>query len=172
MEQHTVTEQIKELDRQQVVEAFWPQIRRAAKGYEQRAALCEELSQDMSFALWRALDKFDGQCKLNTYVYRVIHNVAVDHIRKYSRQNEDELADELAHSPDSPESNMQQQQQQQRLERAIHQLPLSLRQVIMLKLEGIDTAEISDVLGISEANVGIRLHRAKTQLTEQLMEKH
>ncbi|WP_162197958.1 RNA polymerase sigma factor [Pseudoalteromonas rubra] len=167
-----MTEQIKEQDRQQVVEAFWPQIRRAAKGYERRAALCEELSQDMAFALWRALNKFDGQCKLNTYVYRVIHNVAVDHIRKHSKQNEDELADEHAHSPDSPESNMQKQQQQQRLERAIHQLPLSLRQVMMLKLEGIDTAEISDVLGISEANVGIRLHRAKTQLTEQLMEKY
>ncbi|TMP35488.1 RNA polymerase subunit sigma-70 [Pseudoalteromonas rubra] len=172
MEQYAVTEHIKEQDRSHIVETFWPQIRRAAKGYEQRSALCEELSQDMAFALWRALGNFDGQCKLNTYVYRVIHNVAVDHIRKYSRQKEDELAEEQVHSADSPEVNMQQQQQQQRLERAIQQLPLSHRQVMMLKLEGIDTAEISDVLGISEANVGVRLHRAKAQLTEQLMEKN
>ncbi|MCG7536527.1 sigma-70 family RNA polymerase sigma factor [Pseudoalteromonas sp. OOF1S-7] len=165
-----MNEQGRELDRSAIVETYWPQISRAAKGYENRPPQREELTQDMAFALWRALGNFAGQCKLNTYVYRVIHNVAVDHIRKSSKHNEDELADEHAHSTDSPEANMQQQQKQYRLEKAIHQLPLSLRQVMLLKLEGVDTAEASDVLGISEANVGVRLHRAKTLLTEQLKE--
>ncbi|KAF7783630.1 RNA polymerase sigma-70 factor, ECF subfamily [Pseudoalteromonas rubra] len=165
-----MNEQGRELDRSATVETYWPQISRAARGYENRPSLCEELTQDMAFALWRALGHFDGMCQLNTYVYRVIHNVAVDHIRKHSRQKEDALIEEHTLSTDSPESNIQKYQQQQRLTRAIHRLPLSLRQVMLLKLEGVDTVQISDVLGISEANVGIRLHRAKAQLAEQLEE--
>lgn len=43
-------------------------------------------------------------------------------------------------------------------------LPLPLRQPLMLQLEGFDYAEISDLLGISTENVGMRLHRARSQL--------
>ena len=43
-------------------------------------------------------------------------------------------------------------------------LPLKLRQVLMLQLEGFDYQDIADMLGISTDNVGVRLHRARERL--------
>jgi RNA polymerase sigma factor (sigma-70 family) len=55
-----------------------------------------------------------------------------------------------------------------RLRRVVHRLPLVYRQVVMLTLEGLGYGEISEVLGISESNVGARLKRARQMLRESL----
>lgn len=47
---------------------------------------------------------------------------------------------------------------------ALATLPLNLRQVQMLQLEGFDYQEIAQMLGISQENVGVRLHRARERL--------
>jgi RNA polymerase sigma factor (sigma-70 family) len=47
---------------------------------------------------------------------------------------------------------------------ALATLPLKLRQVLMLQLEGFDYQEIADMLGVSVENVGVRLHRARERL--------
>ena len=49
---------------------------------------------------------------------------------------------------------------------ASRQLPLPLRQVLLLQLEGFEYKEIADMLGISVDNVGVRAHRARKQLQE------
>jgi RNA polymerase sigma-70 factor (ECF subfamily) len=70
-------------------------------------------------------------------------------------------------APD-PESGLAREQAAGRLRRAIHRLPLVYRQVIMLALEDMGYAEIAEVLGISESNVGARLTRARQLLRESL----
>lgn len=56
-----------------------------------------------------------------------------------------------------------------RLARALHALPRPYRVVVFLReIEGLSTREVGDVLGISEANVKTRLHRARLMLREQL----
>jgi RNA polymerase sigma-70 factor (ECF subfamily) len=59
-------------------------------------------------------------------------------------------------------------QQGQRLLDAVQRLPVSLRQVVTLALEGLSYAEIGDVLGITETNVGARLTRARQRLRQLL----
>ncbi|ESP93684.1 MULTISPECIES: RNA polymerase sigma factor [Pseudoalteromonas] len=163
-----MTTPTKDLDKDSIISQYWPQISRAATGYENRTALSDELAQEMALSIWRSLDGFSEQCSLNTYVYRVIHNTAIDHIRRHSRISEDQLDDTTVCERDSPESHTLQAQRQQQLLIAIHKLPLSLRQVMLLKLEDLNNVEIGDVLGISDSNVGIRLHRAKEQLANLL----
>ncbi|MBQ4812437.1 sigma-70 family RNA polymerase sigma factor [Pseudoalteromonas luteoviolacea] len=158
----------KDSEKEIIIKQYWPQIGRAASGYENRSALSDELAQEMALSVWRSLDRFNGQCSMNTYVYRVIHNTAIDHIRRHSKLSEDELSDKTICEHTSPEADALQAQRQKHLMNAVNKLPLSLRQVMLLKLEDLNNVEISDVLGISEANVGIRLHRAKEQLTKLL----
>ena len=56
-----------------------------------------------------------------------------------------------------------------RLQRALHAIPRSYRVVVVLReIEGLSTREVADVLGISEANVKTRLHRARVLLREHL----
>ncbi len=56
-----------------------------------------------------------------------------------------------------------------RLARALHAVPRPYRVVVFLReIEGLSTREVGEVLGISEANVKTRLHRARLMLREQL----
>ncbi|MEX0739536.1 MAG: sigma-70 family RNA polymerase sigma factor [Pseudohongiella sp.] len=155
-------------ERDDIVQRFWPMIVRASRGYESRPALREELAQDMALEIWRALPRFRGQCTLKTYIYRITHNVAIDHIRRHSRVNESDFEEETLDERSDVEHAHLQAEQQQQLRDAIQRLPLSLRQVLLLKLEDLSNLEVAEVLGLSESNVAVRLNRAKQKLSDLL----
>ncbi|MBY6064105.1 RNA polymerase sigma factor [Pseudidiomarina sediminum] len=154
-----------------VIAEYWPRMVRAAAGYERNPALADELAQEMAFEVWRALAKFEQQSALNTYVYRVIHNVAVDHIRRATRRHETALESEVLDDCGvGPDAALQQTQQKQQLMQAIQRLPLSLRQVTLLRLEDLSDREIAAVLGLTETNVAVRLTRARQHLATLMAE--
>ena len=47
-------------------------------------------------------------------------------------------------------------------------LPIGLRQVVVLTLEGLSHAEVADIVGITENNVAVRLTRARAALSRLL----
>jgi RNA polymerase sigma factor (sigma-70 family) len=55
--------------------------------------------------------------------------------------------------------------------RAVRGLPVPYRQVVSLVLEGLEYAEVAEVLGISESNVGARMTRGREML-RGLLEGH
>lgn len=157
-------------DRDETVKQYWPRMVRAASGYESNLAIRDELAQDMALGVWRALAAFTGESSLKTYVYRVIHNVAVDHIRRAGRQPKTISSEEeaLLCRNLSPEQDIARAQSHSQLLAAVQKLPLSLRQVLLLKLEDMSNIEIGMTLGLNESNVGVRLNRGK-QVLMQLM---
>ena len=59
-----------------------------------------------------------------------------------------------------------------RLRRALAALPPQARYIILLReIEGLSTREVAELMGISEANVKTRLHRARAMLRERLKER-
>jgi RNA polymerase sigma-70 factor (ECF subfamily) len=68
----------------------------------------------------------------------------------------------------NPEKEFTRDQEESRLTSAIQSLALEYRQVITLTLEGLSYAEIADVLGIGESNVGVRINRARQMLRKLL----
>jgi RNA polymerase sigma-70 factor (ECF subfamily) len=58
------------------------------------------------------------------------------------------------------------------LQRAVAELSLPLKQVMSLALEGLGTGEIAEVLGISESNAAVRLHRGKALVRARLGGQH
>jgi len=67
-----------------------------------------------------------------------------------------------------PEQALAKAQEGRRLLDAVQRLPIGYRQVVTLTLEGLGYAEIADVLGITESNVGARLTRARQMLRQRL----
>ena len=67
-----------------------------------------------------------------------------------------------------PEHSLSQQQRRDRVQAAVQALPLGLRQVVVLTLEGLSNAEVADIMGISENNVAVRMTRARAELTRLL----
>jgi len=145
-------------------------LRRLAASYERDPARQEDLVQDIWFAVWRALPRFRDECSERTFVFRIAHNRAVSHVDHWQRRHTDVLDDDAvieAPEPD-PEHSLSQQQRHERLRRAVQALPISMRQVVVLTLEGLSNSEVADILGITGNNVAVRLTRARSELARAL----
>jgi RNA polymerase sigma-70 factor (ECF subfamily) len=149
-----------------VLEEHGRAIRRLAITYERDPVRREDLEQDIWIAIWQALPAFRGDCSLRTFVFRIAHNRAVSHIQSHRRHSSETLgSDRAIFDPRvSPEDSAVLTERHDRLHAAVQQLPLAMRQVVVLMLEGLTHREIREVVGISEANVAVRLTRAKTAL--------
>jgi RNA polymerase sigma factor (sigma-70 family) len=124
-----------------------------------------DLLQEITFAIWRALPSFRGESSERTFIYRIAHNRALTHIAKrHPEQLELSMALELPDISPDPEQIAVLRWQQTELRARVAALPLTLRQVLTLALEGLSNDDIGQVLGITEGNVAVRITRAKKQL--------
>jgi RNA polymerase sigma factor (sigma-70 family) len=153
-----------------LVQEHEPSIRRLAMSYERDAGRREDLVQEIWLALWRALPSFRGDCSERTFVFRIAHNRGVTHIQHWIRRRTEELPDDApVEDPRAdPFGDAMRRQRQERLRRAVARLPLGLRQVVVLALEGLSNREAGDVLGLTENNVAVRLSRARATLAQLL----
>lgn len=152
-----------------VLAEYGPALARLARAYEYRPAVAEELQQEIALALWQALPAFRGESSEKTFVFRIATNRALTHVAQRAPAAADlEAALDVPDAGPGPESVASAAEQSARLVAAVAALPLSLRQVVSLALEGLSQAEIGQVLGLAENNVAVRMHRAKAALRERL----
>ena len=129
----------------------------------------DDLMQELLLAVWHSIPAFRGGSKPGTFLYRVAYNCALTWKRKEVAQSrhQREVEQDLRHSrttePDSDvESDIA------NLYAAIRQLPAADRALILLSLDQHSYAEMSDILGITENNIGVRLTRIRKRLAELL----
>lgn len=144
--------------------------------------------QDAFVSVTRAIGKFEGNSRLSTWLHRIVVNAALMKIRTRSRRPEESLEDLLPRfmadghmeqpaapwrqsSPGALESL--ERDETRRLVRAkIDELPESYRAVLLLRdVEERDTQETAELLGITQANAKVRLHRAR-QALRALLDPH
>ena len=150
------------------VRTHGPALDRLARAYEADPETRRDLLQEIHLALWRSLVSFDARCSLRTWIYRVAHNVACSHVvagrRLKARQWVDiddiDLADHTADAASVADRRMA----LERLMALIRELKPMDRQVLLLFLEGVDAAGISEVTGLSPGNVATKIHRVKNIL--------
>lgn len=148
-----------------LLNANLPALGRLAGSYVRSSAEREDLLQDIALALWQALPRFRGESSERTFLFRIAHNHCIDHITR--RRPMASLHELELDPPDGSipiETRLTGEQDSARLMNAVRQLPLIQRQVVVLALEDMDYAEIAQVLGITENNVGVRLNRARATL--------
>lgn len=153
-----------------MLEHFEASTARIVASYEAIPALQQELFQEIYTALWLSIELYRGDSSLQTYLYRIAHNVAVAHVKKALREVETDstgLEFEQA-SGDSVEDSYVRSVEQAELFMAIRELKIDDRQIMVLALEGESYADISNIVGISENNVAVRVNRAKKKLREIL----
>jgi len=154
----------------QVIDDLGPALGRIAASYERNTALREELLQDIWLAVFRSLPQLKDSAKLRTFVFRIAHNCCVDHVVKHAGAPEttDDIPTDLQSEESTPEQHLLGRERSRRLVEAVRRLELPFRQVMTLLLEDMSYNEIAESLGISVANVGVRVNRAKIQLKEYL----
>jgi len=154
----------------ELMKTYGPALGRVVASYA-RPGDQDDLAQDIAMALWNALPSFRGDCSERTFVFRVAHNRALTHVAR--RRARGEELPEIVDGAPTPEARASDRQQVDRLFAAIRRLSVAYRQVLTMALEDMDHAEIGACLGISTANVAVRLNRARVALREQIeqMEK-
>lgn len=121
----------------------------------------KDLYQEIVFQSWSAYERFEGNSKFSTWLYRVSLNVALTFLKKQKKRNdinETNLQD-ISFEPEELSERAD------FLYRAIKQLTEIDRSIIMLHLDGFENTEISEMMGLSKTNTNVKLHRIKQQLT-------
>ena len=145
---------------------------RVAATYEANFHKRQELLQEITLAVWQALDKFKGDSSIKTYVLRVAHNKAITHVAYHAKQPRNDSYCEMespepSHRPSAVEQ-IDQQQKIQLMLGQIRQMPIQTRQVVTMSMEGLSYDEIADACGISSSNAGVVLNRARKVLMESM----
>ncbi len=158
-----------QLDAHQVVTQFAPALARVVASYERDHALRAELLQEVLMAIVTSLPRLTEPEKLKAFVFRIAHNRSVSHVARRMRERAHEAAWQGSEeSTVGQDQALIQTERSERLLEAVRKLALPYRQVMTLLLEDMNYEEIADTLGITVANVGIRVNRAKKQLREIL----
>ena len=143
---------------------------KVARAFAVEEADREELFQAILVALWRSLPQFNREAKLSTYVYRVALSCGLNwqrSRRRYQRKLENYT---VLQSDPTADLSPDDREKLRWLHERIHALPPVDRSLILLSLDRVNYGEIAEITGLSESNVGVRLHRIKQQLIEESKE--
>lgn len=140
-----------------------------------------DIAQDGFVKAWRSIRSFKGDCTFFTWLFRIMRNQAIDHLRKRNRRSESALDDDRqaesspnasAHfSPksESPDEMAWQAEIGQRIDMALDHLSAEHREVIVLReIHGMAYEEIARVAGCSTGTVMSRLFYARKNLQNLL----
>jgi RNA polymerase sigma-70 factor (ECF subfamily) len=158
---------------QEAVARFGRALDRLARAYEADADVRRDLGQEIHFALWRSFAGYDRRCSLRTWVYRVAHNTATSHVARASRLRRQQFVtlESLPSEPTGPEARtddaLDRHLAVERLYQLVHRLDPIDRQVMVSYLEGLEAAEIADIIGTSPGAVAMKIHRIKRLLAQQ-----
>ena len=142
--------------------------------------------QEAFVSAFRAIASFEGGARLSTWLHRIVVNAALMKLRTRARRPEvsiDELLPKFfedGHRVDEPAEwrspaqldALERQETRELVRDQIDQLPADYRTVLMLRdIEGLDTKETAELLGVTPNAAKIRLHRARLAL-RTLLDPH
>jgi RNA polymerase sigma-70 factor (ECF subfamily) len=138
---------------------YSPQIFRVCMGYTNDADQAKDLVQETFISVWKNLSSFRNESAIGTWIFRIATNNCLRAIEVSKRMVKEELPYQIADTPDeSPEEKLA------FLYRCIAEMEETERIIISLVLEDLPQAEIAEVVGLSHANVRVKVHRIKEKL--------
>lgn len=132
----------------------------------------QDAVQDACVSALRAAPAFEGRAQATTWLHRIVVNAALARLRRRRRRPEeplDELDVPLPAADPSLEEQLDRQRERALVRHTVDALSDTHRTVLTLRdLEQHDVAETALRLGVSDAAVRVRLHRARGALRQRL----
>lgn len=149
-------------------------------GLLQNPEEAEEAAQDVFIEIYKSIEKFRGDAKLSTWIYRIATTKSLERIRKRKTQKRfaflqsltggDQDYESTQHATfDHPGVILENKEHAQTLFKTIKELPESQRVAFTLhKVEGLPYQEIAEVLETSVSSVESLMFRARKNLQKKL----
>lgn len=169
----------------ELVERYHPAMVRLALTRVRSPAVAEEVAQDAWVGLLRGIDRFEGRSSLRSWLFRIVINRAIStgvHERTHLPVRDDELEHRdgrfsqdgwwvtpPVHWADEVLDRMTAPALAARVRQVIGELPDNQQTVVTLRdVDGLTSAEVCEILGITEGNQRVLLHRARTRIRAAL----
>lgn len=158
---------------EQLVEAYERPVFAVLRRMLGPAAPVEDLAQEAFLRVWRSRDRYRPEGRFLTWLYRITWNLAANHARGQRRKPlppmprdaEGAVLEPLDGDGAPPEAGADARDWARLLEQALGRLPENQRAALVFQhYDGMDLAEIGDVLGISPKAAKSLLHRARENL--------
>lgn len=145
---------------------YAPIIIKICRAYTDSQEDYEDYYQEVCLQIWKSRDNFKGNSKWSTWIYRISLNVCLTLLKKKGKSQMLPSEEKLAE--DTVESHYFSDKYLLLLYEAIKKLSEVDRAVILLYLEEKSYQEISDIIGTSPNNIGVRITRIKSRLKKLL----
>ncbi|WP_273567677.1 RNA polymerase sigma factor [Maribacter halichondriae] len=129
----------------------------------------EEVSQDVFLKIFKALEKFKGDSKFSTWVYRITYNTCLDQIKSNNRKQTtvviDEINENQIRTMETALDIMDRSDREKSIKECLGKLPTEDGTLIRLfYYEELSLAEISKIVSLDKKTLKVRLFRARKRL--------
>jgi RNA polymerase sigma-70 factor (ECF subfamily) len=139
-----------------------------------------DLTQEIFIKVYNSLNRYRSEFKFSTWIYKIAHNAAVDHLRRTSTREQSlvagtesdsfEIPIESAHL--TPEQESERKERRGEIESVVRALPANYRELIILRhSQDLSYEEIVEVTGLPLGTVKNRLFRAREMMRQQFVDK-
>jgi len=146
-----------------IYQTYYPKILKLCLGYTGDYPQAQDLTQETFVKTWENLNQFRGTAQLSTWLYRIAVNTCLYHLRVQRNRHTDGLtqhhAEQLADEKDEGDQPVS------ILYKCISQLAETDRLIIGFVLDEMPYTEIAQIVGVSEGNLRVKIHRIKHQLS-------
>ncbi len=139
-----------------------------------------DVTQEVFIKVYNSLDRYSSDYKFSTWLYRIAHNAAIDHIRRHSKKEqsieaenqEGEYQMQLESSRPNPEEDRERSEWRNEIEAVVKCLPVAYRELIELRHgKDLSYVEIAEITDLPLGTVKNRLFRAREMMREMLVER-
>jgi RNA polymerase sigma-70 factor, ECF subfamily len=171
---------------EELVRTFGGRLLAVARRFVRNDEDAQDVVQSAYLSAFRALDQFEGNCQLSTWLHRIVVNTALMRLRSKRRRPEESIEELLpAFQEDghhveqfsdwnTPADVLIERTETRATVRAcIDRLPDNYRAVLLLRdIEERSTQEVADTLSMTPTAVKVRLHRARQALSTLLRKEY
>ena len=139
-----------------------------------------DLTQEVFIKVYNSLSRYRSEFKFSTWIYKIAHNTAIDHLRRHTVRDQIMTADgdgprcEIAIESRrlTPEQESEREERRSEIESVVQSLPAAYRELIVLRhSHDLSYDEIAEVTGLPLGTVKNRLFRAREAMRDLLIQR-
>jgi len=152
----------------QIVADNKARITRISRYYAPSAEDWQDIFQEILINIWKSLESFRGESSVDTWVYRIAVNTSLSfagqHYRRMKLNVDINDPDIISRLVDDSDEDISREKVSQDLQIQLNQLGVIDKAIMGLVLDDLSSREISEIIGITEPNVRVKIHRIKESL--------